>query len=80
LREVPFGSDGNFSEEALVSRINSDLANTLGNLVSRTIGMINKYNDDIVIKGDFSDEYSKDLIDTVLKSKDLVDKNMNDFR
>ena len=43
LREVPFGSDGNFSEEALVSRTNSDLANTLGNLVNRTISMAHKY-------------------------------------
>lgn len=43
LREIPFGNDGNFSEEALISRTNADLANTWGNLVNRTIGMINKY-------------------------------------
>ncbi len=48
LRDVPFGLDGNFSEEAIVKRFNSDLANDLGNLVYRTLTMIEKYYHGIV--------------------------------
>lgn len=48
LREVPFGLDGDFSFKALIHRINGDLANDLGNLLNRTLGMVNRYFDGVV--------------------------------
>lgn len=62
LREVSFGSDGSFSEEALINRTNGDLANILGNLVNRTIGMINKYFDGEVSNKGVSEEIDNNLI------------------
>lgn len=62
LREVPFGSDGSFSEEALINRTNGDLANILGNLVNRTIGMINKYFDGEVSNKGVSEKIDNNLI------------------
>ncbi len=56
LREVPFGQDGNYSHEAIVNRINADLANDLGNLAQRSLTMINKQLDGVLPKpGGFSD-------------------------
>ena len=72
LREVPFGSDGNFSEEALVTRTNSDLANILGNLVNRTIGMVNKYFDGKVTNTTIYEDIDKDLIDYATSLKENV--------
>ncbi len=48
LREIPFGSDGNFTYDALVTRYNADLANGLGNLVSRTLNMISQYRKGVI--------------------------------
>lgn len=72
LREVPFGSDGNFSELALVTRTNSDLANILGNLVNRTIGMVNKYFDGKVTNTKIYEDIDKDLIDYATSLKENV--------
>ena len=79
LREVPFGNDGNFSEEALINRTNADLANVLGNLVNRTIGMINKYFDGIVIDKKINEDIDTELINFVLSLKDKIEDNMNNL-
>ena len=80
LREVPFGSDGNFSEEALISRTNSDLANTLGNLVNRTITMSHKYFEGIVSNPKVTEDVDNDLISSVLALKDIVEAKMNSLK
>ncbi len=77
LREVPFGSDGNFSEEALINRTNGDLANILGNLVNRTIGMANKYFDGVVTNTKINEEVDNKLIEETIGLKDVVENYMN---
>ena len=80
LREVPFGSDGNFSEEALISRTNSDLANTLGNLVNRTISMSYKYFDGKPVNPKVLEEIDDELIDAVSNLKNIVEEKMNGLK
>ena len=62
LREINLGSDGNFSRDALITRINADLANDLGNLLHRTVSMIEKYHGGKIHKTAVADELDADLI------------------
>ena len=80
LHEMPFENDGVISWELLVERINSDLANTLGNLVNRTISMSNKYFDGIVSKTGVTEAVDEDLKAVVIGTKARMEAKMEDLR
>jgi len=72
MREVPFGQDGDFSQRALIDRMNSDLSNDLGNLLNRIIGMSEKYSDFVIDSANVEKYHAKELNDahTILGSLD----------
>ena len=80
LHEMPFENDGVISWELMVERMNSDLANTLGNLVNRTISMSNKYFGGVVTDKGVTAEVDDDLKNTILEAVKKVDAKMNDLR
>ena len=80
LHEMPFDNDGVITWELMVERMNSDLANILGNLVNRTISMTNKYFGGEVRSGGAADAVDEDLKAVVLESVKKVDKKMDDLR
>lgn len=79
LREFNFGSDGNFSSRKFMERYNSDLVNDLGNLLSRTTSMIDKYNAGLVAKGSVSDHFDDELKDLASKTYEAYTKQMDAF-
>ena len=74
LREMALGSDSSFSNEIMINRINSDLANGLGNLVSRTVAMVIKYFGGTLISDKQSGEFDDALIETVKALRPAVDE------
>ena len=80
IHEMPFAADGVYTEDLLVEAINANLANVLGNLVNRTIGMANKYFDGIVTNTNVNEDIDKELIDEILALNKKVDENVNKFR
>ena len=80
LHEMPFENDGVISWDLLVERINSDLANTMGNLVNRTISMSNKYFDGVVASTGVTEEVDADLKKVATETRQRVEDKMKDLR
>ena len=80
LHEMPFENDGTITWELMVERMNSDLANTLGNLVNRTISMSNKYFGGVVNNAGVTEEVDEDLKKVVLETQVKASKKMEDLR
>ena len=80
LSEIPYVNDGILTYELLIERINSNLANNLGNLVNRTISMSKKYFDGVVLEPNAKEELDDELILLVLKTPTIVEEYMEDLK
>ena len=79
LHEIPYASDGNLTRELLIERINSDLANILGNLVNRTIAMANKYFDGKITSPNKFEQLDSELIEMINNLDSKIEKKMNNL-
>ena len=79
LHEIPYANDGTLTYELLIERINSDLANILGNLVNRTISMANKYFNGTVSNKNVTEDFDKELISMINNLEEKVEKKMNNL-
>lgn len=80
LHETPFAQDGAITHELIIERINSDLANILGNLVNRTVTMVNKYFGGEILEPGEKDSFDDELIQLALKTPILVEEKMAELR
>ena len=80
LSEMPHATDGSISYETIIERFNSDLANTLGNLVNRTVAMINKYFDGVLPCNDKAEALDDEFKADILSALPVMEKAFDDFR